>query len=734
MRTLYSQPEWFRAWMKSRGEAPPDYDALQPIPDLPPLLQFQDGSLVRSPADWDKRRAELRGLLDEFFWGPEPDSRPQLTRAETVAEERESGVTRRQIALSYATTPAVTITIETLTPDHPGPLAVFMTQAGHRLWAVLAAARGYLACIYPGADMDDQSARFAQVYPDCDWATIPRRAWLAARVLDYLVTLDEVNPEQVAITGHSRNGKQSLIAAARDRRITAVAPSSSGAGGALPFRFSSEREFLESVEWITWRFPDWLNPRLRFFTGREHLLPVDAHACLALVAPRHCLLSTALNDGCESTFGVERAYVAARAVYGLLGAPEALRVRWRPGGHDTCAEDIHSYLEWFDKAFGRADAQFPERLLHHFDWQDWRERAQPVPAPPPAASAASQGARCVHRAELSRPPREVAPARRSARAAIEWALGEEPPCAAEPGGYGGEPACDAPAGVVRLPVHFGEYVLGDLYYPQAAGAPLPAVIWLHPYSFPSGYRGSYVMDHDTGEPYRIFVDLARRGYACLAFDQLGFGARLAEGAAFHHRYPRWSKLGKMVRDVRAAVHFLSRNAGRPACGAPTGAADAPPALDPQRMFCLGYSLGGTVALYAAALDARIAGVASFCGFAPMRADTDDAPTGGLRRWWEWYGLLPRLGLFHGREQQLPYDFDDVLSLVAPRPCLIVSPAYDRDADSDKVTACVTRAREAWERRGAAPALTHLSPEDYNRFQPEQFRVAIDWLTRVAASG
>jgi dienelactone hydrolase len=716
MRSLYSQPEWFRAWMNRRGEKPPDYDALRPMPDLPPLLQFQDGGPVRSIADWAKRRQELGDLLDQYFWGREPDTAPQLERAEVVAEARDRGVIRRRIGLHYRTTPAVSITIDTLTPDRPGAFPLFLTQSSHRMWASMAAARGYLACVYPGGDDDDQSVRFVDVYPDCDWTTIPRRAWLAGRALDYLLTLDEADPGHVGITGHSRNGKQALIAAARDTRITAVVSSSSGAGGATPFRFCSEREFLESVEWITWTFPDWFNPRLRFFTGREQLLPVDAHAYLALIAPRACLISTALNDGCESSFGVERAYRAAREVYDFLGAPEALRIRWRAGGHDTCAEDIHGYLDWFDNAFGRTEVEFPEWLLHHFDWQGWRSKAPDAPAPPTASADAPE----------------------SIRAAIHWALGDAPPDAAAPGGRGGEPDSDAalmqrggaPAGVTRVPIHFGEYVLGDLYGPAEVKGPLPAVVWLHPYSFPLGYPGAYVMDHHTLKPYRVFLDLARRGFACLAFDQLGFGRRTIEGARFYDRYPQWSKLGKMVRDVQSAVDFLAAQVDSDL--AASGPKPALPALDPQRIFCLGYSLGAMVALYAAALDRRITGVASFCGFTPMRADTDDAPTGGLRRLWEWYGLQPRLGHFHARERDLPYDFDGLLALIAPRPCLVVAPAYDRDADAAEVTACVARARAAWDRAGAPTALEHQAPEDYNRFQPEQFQIAFEWLERVAA--
>jgi cephalosporin-C deacetylase-like acetyl esterase len=48
-----------------------------------------------------------------------------------------------------------------------------------------------------------------------------RRAYGASRAVDYLHTLPYVDREKIGITGHSRNGNLSLIAAAFDERITA---------------------------------------------------------------------------------------------------------------------------------------------------------------------------------------------------------------------------------------------------------------------------------------------------------------------------------------------------------------------------------------------------------------------------------------------------------------------------------------------------------------------------------
>ncbi|HOW71808.1 MAG TPA: alpha/beta fold hydrolase [Phycisphaerae bacterium] len=707
-RLLAPPLSWFEAWMEETGEKTPDFASMKSWADLPPLLRFEDGLPVRTTEDWGRRRAELRRLLCDGILGHVPEEIPALAKAEIVRTDKLAGGARREVRLTYATrtttVPEVAITIELQVPDGTGPFPVFMTQSTHRRVGLIGLARGYLVCVYPGGDGNDQGDKFAEAYPKADWGRLTRRAWLASRVLDYLVTLPEVRKDQIALTGHSRNGKQTMIAAALDERFTAVVSSSSGTGGDSPFRFVSETAFEESVEFMSRQqgTADWFHPRIRMFTGREDKLPTDIHALAALIAPRFCLLSTACNDDVTTTFAVERNYVANREVYRLLGKPEALRIRWREGSHEWNAQDAESYFDWFDRAFGRNAFEFPEQLFHAFDWSEWKAKQVSASLSPPTGQ--------------------------DARQTVLWALGEPPASGIDPGGtYSREVAHESalmgrddgkPKEVTRLAISFGHNVRGDLFYRTNIKDPMPCVIWLHPYSFSSGYTGGYMLGP------RIHNSLAQKGYAVLAFDQLGFGRRLAEGRDFYGRYPRWSKLGKMVADVRAAVDFLTGKGG-PAGPGQSGI-ELPP-TDPGRIFCVGYSLGGTVALYSAALDDRITGIASFAGFTPMRTDTDAKPTGGLRRLWEWHGLIPRLGLFHGRERELPYDCEDLLAMIAPRPCLIVSPIHDREASLSDITACVAKARAWWESKGAPAALTHLTPDDYNRFQGEQQQTVADWL-------
>ena len=189
---------------------------------------------------------------------------------------------------------------------------------------------------------------------------------------------------------------------------------------------------------------------------------------------------------------------------------------------------------------------------------------------------------------------------------------------------------------------FGDHLYGYLYYPSNEKGNLkneksPVVIYLHEYDYSKGFNSHHQVES-------LFQSMIDRGYAVFSYDMLGFGNRIEEGTHFYDRYPHWSKMGKMVVDVKGAVEAL-RNLDF---------------IDGTKIFVAGYSLGATAGLYAAAIDERIAGVISVAGFTPMRTNTLDRGTEGIKTYSHLHGLLPRLGFFAGNESRIPYDFHEVL--------------------------------------------------------------------------
>jgi dienelactone hydrolase len=550
--------------------------------------------------------------------------------------------------------------------------------------------------------------------------------------VDYLYTLPFVDKDKIGITGHSRNGKLSLIAAAFDERITACIPSSGGTGAEMPWRYCSINYDIEDIALLGCAQPSWLHPRLRFFIGRENKLPVDQNSFMALIAPRGLMLSTAITEGASNPWGMEQAYHASRKVYDFLGAGDRVAVRSRYGNHGVSARDMEDYIDFFDYVFGRTDRKPENRLNFDYSFEQWRKRSgeQIDPQDYPATGlddleidAATSG-KIATAADWERKRADV-------KQRLRWALGDEPPGVTNPGpkrfesGGRGEnsfgsflvrPQATKKMGAAAISPYngFGDQLFGYLYYPlNDRGSPLsakmPVVIYLHEFDYSKGFNSYHQVES-------LFQNIAAEGYAVFAFDMLGFGNRIEEATRFYDRYPHWSKMGKMVVDVRGAVDALRNMDG----------------IDRDRIFVAGYSLGAKVGLYAAALDDRIAGVISVAGFTPLRLSTAEKGIEGVRTYSHLHGLLPRLGFFVGNEAQIPYDYHEVLACIAPRPVLVIAPAMDKDAVAGDVRRCVDEARKVYRLSSATDRIELFTPNDYNRFSTEMRDKAYQWLRDRAA--
>ncbi|MBO9606572.1 MAG: alpha/beta hydrolase [Paenibacillaceae bacterium] len=122
---------------------------------------------------------------------------------------------------------------------------------------------------------------------------------------------------------------------------------------------------------------------------------------------------------------------------------------------------------------------------------------------------------------------------------------------------------------------------GTLYYPEdyEEGKRYPAVI---PNSGYNGFNGFY--------PKLFARNFTRYGYICLGFDYRGF----AESEGERGRVI----LDEQVADIRNAVTFMAHH----------------PAVDPRKIGILGWGMGASNVIRAAAIDQRIAAVAGLNGF------------------------------------------------------------------------------------------------------------------------
>jgi len=235
LRVTFQDSTW-NDWQKRTGELPPDFSLLPSSYDLPdPLLL--NGKPIATIAEWEQKKEWIRKEYQHWISGQRPPA-PAKVKPVVIEDRYENEVHVQTVEVRFGPAYNGKITCELLIPSGKGPFPVYMTQWTHRNWAQLALRRGYMACVYAAADGHDDTQDYQLLYPEYDFSCLMRRAWGASRVVDYLYTRTDVDKAKIAITGHSRNGKQSLWAAAFDERITAVVTSSCGTGGITPFRYS----------------------------------------------------------------------------------------------------------------------------------------------------------------------------------------------------------------------------------------------------------------------------------------------------------------------------------------------------------------------------------------------------------------------------------------------------------------------------------------------------------------
>ena len=147
-------------------------------------------------------------------------------------------------------------------------------------------------------DNDYTTGLSALLYPDgkrensAACGKIAMWAWAAIRVLEYALTLPELDHSNISVVGHSRLGKTALLAGAMDERFCCAFSNNSGCSGAALSRNSSG----ETISVITERFPYWFCENYKKYADNENSLPFDQHFLLAANATHKVYVASAAED------------------------------------------------------------------------------------------------------------------------------------------------------------------------------------------------------------------------------------------------------------------------------------------------------------------------------------------------------------------------------------------------------------------------------------------------------
>jgi hypothetical protein len=374
-----------------RNTAAPNYAnydeaKASPYTALPELMVTKAGKRVTTAKDWwNVRRPELVELFDREVYGRMPKHTPKVSwQVMATTEETVGGVTvvKKELLgkVDNSSYPQIEVNIEAAvwTPkDAKGPVPVVMEfGSGGRpqpprptpppaappaagapavvpapqapppppgpSWQEQVVAKGWgYASVRPASIQADNGAGLTQGIIGLmnkgqprkvdDWGALRAWAWGASRVLDYFETDKAVDARRVALEGHSRYGKATVVTMAYEPRLAVAFVSSSGAGGAKIHR-RTWGELVENVagqseyHWMAGNYLKYAGP----LTPND--LPVDAHELVAMCAPRPVFISGGQvnGDGWVDAKGMFLAGAYAGPVYKLLGKKDLGTMEFPP--------------------------------------------------------------------------------------------------------------------------------------------------------------------------------------------------------------------------------------------------------------------------------------------------------------------------------------------------------------------------------------------------------------------
>ena len=272
-------------------------------------LRFNDGSKVKTPTDWAKRRNEILKDWHELLgqW-PALITKPQI---QVLQEKRRENF--RQLKIRFEWTPVEFTTGYLLTPDgqgkRPAVVTVFYepeTAIGlgknpHRDFALQLARQGFVT-LSIGSTETTNNRTYATYYPSIEKTTVQPLSMLgcaAANAWYVLANQPEVDVQRIGIVGHSYGGKWAMFASCLYDKFAAAAWSDPG----IVFDTRPSVNYWEPwylgyhpKPWRKRGTPKDDNPARGLY---PHLLKTDRdlHELHALMAPRPFLVSGGSEDG-----------------------------------------------------------------------------------------------------------------------------------------------------------------------------------------------------------------------------------------------------------------------------------------------------------------------------------------------------------------------------------------------------------------------------------------------------
>lgn len=339
---------------------------------LPDPFTLEDGTRISKPEEWAKARAEIYKRAVELQYGTLPP-KPEYFKAECLHDSPKmatyritAGTKEKQVIFT-----ARILKAKDLSQKRPavvdGDLCfnyLFQNDVCREFTEnnihVVLFNRVELVPDIKGERRTN--GPLYDVYPECTFGALGAWAWGYSRCVDLLETLDYIDMDCIAFTGHSRGGKTALLAGAVDERAAIVNPNEACAGATSCYRMfikaiteDGEEKKSEMLSDLWNKFAFWMGPDMGKYADAPEKLPFDSHFLKAMVAPRVLFVSEAASDIWSNPVGSWMTTKAAGEVYRFLDKQENLLWYFRRGYHAHELEDFRMLINVIKHCKGEAE-------------------------------------------------------------------------------------------------------------------------------------------------------------------------------------------------------------------------------------------------------------------------------------------------------------------------------------------------------------------------------------------
>ena len=148
-------------------------------------------------------------------------------------------------------------------------------------------------------------------------------------------------------------------------------------------------------------------------------------------------------------------------------------------------------------------------------------------------------------------------------------------------------------------------------------------------------------------------------------------------------------------------------------------------LDAGKVFLLGNTIGGSVALMAAALNEKIAGAAVLSGVSPWR----DSSAQHIKEMSHLHGFIPNLGFWLDKPELVPVDFPEIMMCIAPRPLMVIAPSLDRHLNFSQVENSMKSLKNVYTTLGYPQYIRFETPVEINRLKNDMRENVVEFFRK-----